>query len=119
MKHFPLPMHPFAHKASAAALAAHRQAEFRDMHHKLFEAGSSLSNAKIEEIAKGLGLDMEKFRKDLNDPELQGLISRDIAEGIAAEVAGTPSLFVNGRPVRSPSPEGFQQMIEEELKKKR
>jgi protein-disulfide isomerase len=118
-KNFPLPMHPFAQKASIAALAANRQGKFWEYHHKLFESGAALSDAKIQDIAKELGLAMEKFNKDLNDQSLQDLVSRDIMEGNLAEVGGTPTLFVNGKSVRDRSIEGFQQMIDEELKKRK
>ncbi len=112
-------MHQFARKASSAALAADRQGKFREYHHKLFEAGQSLSDAKIQDIAKELGLDMEKFNKDLNDPAFQNLISRDLIEGNQAEVQGTPTLFVNGKSIKNRSFEGFQQMIEAELNKRK
>lgn len=116
-KNFPLPMHQFARKASLAALAALRQGKFWELHHKLFEAGSSLSDAKIQELAKETGLDMAKFNKDMSDPALEELINRDLAEGSRAEVQGTPTIFVNGKSVRSHSYEGFLQLIEAELKK--
>jgi len=112
-------MHPFAYKASIAALAANRQGKFWEYHHKLFEAGSQLSDARIQNIAKELGLDMDRFSKDLNDKTLQELIARDISDGNKAEIGGTPTVFVNGKSVRSPSFEGFQQMIEEEIKKQK
>jgi protein-disulfide isomerase len=116
-KNFPLPMHPFAQKAAMAALAADRQGKFWEYHHKLFESVSSLSDAKMQDIAKELGLDIEKFTKDLSDPGLQNLINRDLSEGMKAEVQGTPTLFMNGKSVNLRSLEGLQQMIEKEVKK--
>jgi protein-disulfide isomerase len=116
-KNFPLPNHPYANKASMAALAADRQGKFWEYHRKLFESNASLSDAKMKDIATELGLDIEKFTKDLRDPGLQSLISRDLTEGVKAEVQGTPTLFVNGKPVRNASLEGFQQMIEKEMSK--
>jgi protein-disulfide isomerase len=118
-KNFPLPMHQFAKKASIAALAANRQGKFWEYHHKLFEAGSSLSEAKIQDIAKELGLDLEKFNKDLKDPAIENLINRDTKDGVQADVKGTPTIFVNGKLLKNRSIEGFQQMIDAELNKRK
>jgi len=117
-KNFPLQMHKFARQAATAALAAHKQGKFWEYHKKLFESISSLNDAKVQEIATQLGLDMDKFNKDLKDQALQNIITRDLQEGTAAGVRGTPTIFVNGKPLAARSIEGFQQAIDEELKKK-
>jgi protein-disulfide isomerase len=118
-KNFPLPMHQFARKASLAALAANRQGKFWEYHQKLFEAGSSLSDAKMQDIAKELGLDLEKFNKDLKDPAFENIVNRDIKDGTQADVRGTPTIFMNGKLVKIRSLEDFQQIIDAELKKKK
>jgi protein-disulfide isomerase len=117
-KNFPLQMHKFARQAATAALAANKQGKFWEFHKKLFESISSLSDAKVQEIATQLGLDMDKFNKDLKDPAIQNIITRDLQEGTAAGVRGTPTIFVNGLPLANRSIEGFEQAIKQELKKK-
>ena len=116
-KNFPLEMHPFARKAATAALAAQRQGKFWEYHARVFEAISSLSDAKFIDIAKNLGLDVDRFRADMADKALAALIQKDMQMGSAAGVTGTPSVFVNGRPLQNRSLQGFQQMIDAELKK--
>jgi protein-disulfide isomerase len=116
-KNFPLEMHPFARKAAAAVVAANRQGKFWEYHHKLFGNMSSLNDQKLTEIAKGLDLNMDKFNKDTNDPDLQAIIQKDVRNGIAAGVTGTPTIFVNGKTVTNRSIQGFQDMIDAELKK--
>lgn len=111
-------MHKFARQAATAALAANKQGKFWEFHKKLFESISSLSDAKVQEIATQLGLDMDKFNKDLKDPAIQNIITRDLQEGTAAGVRGTPTIFVNGLPLANRSIEGFEQAIKQELKKK-
>ena len=118
-KNFPLPMHPLASKAAAAALAAGRQDMFWDYHHKLFEATSALSEDKMQAIARELKLNMEKFNKDMNDPAVQKLIERDLNEGTQAQVPGTPTLFLNGKLVQFRSPQDIDQAIAAELKRKK
>ncbi len=118
-KNFPLPMHPYARKAATAALAAARQGKFREFHHKLFEEQNSLSDEKIQEIARELKLNMETFNRDMNDPALQSIIYRDMNEGSQAGVPGTPTVFVNGKLVQLRSLQELDQAIGTELKKKK
>jgi len=117
-KNFPLSsIHPFAHQAALAALAAHAQGKFWEFHNKLFENYKALSDARIQEIAKELKLDMEKFNRAIQDPSLQKLIARDIADGRGAGVEGIPALFVNGKLPPEGSLRGLEDLIEAELKK--
>ena len=83
----------------------------------MFENHRSLSDAKILEIAKALGLDMQRFNKDIRDPAVQRLIFRDVRDARQAGVRATPTLFINGKLLKNRSLPGFQQMIENELKK--
>lgn len=78
---------------------------------------SSLNDQKLSEIAKDLNLNLDKFRKDMDDPDIQALIQKDVQNGIAAGVTGTPTIFVNGKTVTNRSIQGFQDMINAELKK--
>jgi protein-disulfide isomerase len=119
IKHFPLNMHKFARKASVAALAADTQGKFWEFHNKLFENLKSLNDAKVQEIAKELGLDLNQFNQDMKDPKIQNLINRDLMNGQQAGVRGTPTIFVNGKMLLNRSLQGFQQMIEAELTKKK
>lgn len=117
-KHFPLSsIHPFAHQAAVAALSAHAQGRFWEFHDKLFEHYKTLNDARIQEIAKELKLDMDKFNRAVNDPSIQKLIARDIADGRGAGVEGIPALFVNGKLPHEGSLQGLVDLIEAELKK--
>ena len=117
VKHFPLPSHKFARPAAIAALAADKQGKFLEFHAKLFENYRSLDETKIEEIAVELELDMEKFAADRKSPDIHALIERDIQNGKAIGVRGTPTIFVNGKRVKNRSMQGFQQLIEAEISK--
>ena len=117
VKNFPLAMHSFAQKAATAALSAKRQGKFWEFHEKLYENMKFLSDKKFLDIAEELNLNTDTFSKDMNDPELQKIISKDIQNGTAAGVRGTPTIFINGKRLTNRSLEGFQQMIDAELKK--
>lgn len=119
IKQFPLPMHRFSRSASIAALAAGRQGKFWEFHEKLFANQRGLNDAKVQEIAKELGLDMEKFNQDLKDPAIETLIDRDINNARQVNVRGTPTIFVNGKLLTNRSVQGFQHAIDAELMKKK
>jgi len=117
-KNFPLAsIHPFAYKAATAALAAHDQGKFWAFHNTLFENYNALNDTRIEEIAKELKLDMEKFNRAMKDSSIQKLIARDMEEGRQAGVEGIPALFVNGKLPAEGSLQGLDNLIEAELKK--
>ena len=117
IKHFPVSSHKFAKQAATAALAADKQGKFWEFHAKLFENYRSLNDKKSEEIAVSLNLDMEKFAADKKSPEIQALITRDIRNGQAIGVRGTPSIYLNGKRVKNRSLQNFQKLIDMEIKK--
>jgi protein-disulfide isomerase len=116
-KNFPLRNHKFSMQAAIAALAAEKQGKFWEFHDLLFKNYNHLNEQKIKEIAQQLNLDMEKFEKDRKDPQINGMINKDLAEGNQAGVRGTPTIFINGRLLRNRSMAGFQELIEKALKK--
>src|SRR6185436_3701084 len=68
-KNYPLKdKHPHAELAARAAIAAGAQDKFWEMHHKMFSAHGKLEAADIEDYAKDIGLDLARFRADLNAP---------------------------------------------------
>lgn len=114
-KNFPITSHNFAKKAAEAALAAGIQGKFWKFHKRLFKDYQNLDDSKIQEIAKDLELDMEKLNKDMNNPDIQRIILRDISDAQEAGVTGIPTIFINGKRVKNRSPENIEAMIREEL----
>jgi protein-disulfide isomerase len=118
-KHLPLRMHTKAPAAHAAAEAAHRQGKFWEMYDLIFANQRQMSPQKYEEYAQQLGLDLDRFRKDVASPEVKKKVDADAAEAARLGVSGTPGFFVNGRFLSGAKPfESFKQLIDEELKKK-
>jgi len=117
IKHFPLNSHKFARRAASVALAADRQDKFWEYHTKLFENYNSINEAKAQELAKEIGLDLERLIKEAKDPAIQKLINRDVINGRQSGVRGTPAIFVNGKRLNNRSLAGFQRAIEAEIKK--
>ena len=117
IKHFPLPMHRFAEKASLAALAAARQNKYQELSGALMSDFQNLSDESIKKQAETAGLDMTKFNAAYNDPALKKQIDEDRQLGMSISVRGVPALFLNGKAVKDRSVQGFNQMIDEALKK--
>jgi len=116
-KNMPLNFHKMAVPAAKAALAAHEQGKFWEFHDRLF-AEKKLSQEGITQIAQELNLDMTRFAKDMSSPKIQAQINKDLQDAQKAGVTGTPTPFVNGRPLKQRSPEGFQAIIDDELRKR-
>ena len=112
-KQFPLTsIHPQAMPASKAALAAGRQGKFWEMHKLIFENQRALAPGKFTEFAEQLQLDVPQFQKDMESPEIAAQIQKEMQEAKAADVTGTPTIFVNGKRLMNRSFDGFKQMIE-------
>jgi thiol-disulfide isomerase/thioredoxin len=117
-KNFPLRRHKYAMKAATAALAADKYGKFWEVHDRLFLAYNKLSDQKIKEIIRDLGFNTKEFEKKMKDPKILIKIKQDVLDGQKAGITGTPTVFVNGRRVKDFSPNGFQMLIDKELKKK-
>jgi protein-disulfide isomerase len=96
-KQFPLSMHPHAELAAEASLAAREQGKFWEMYELLFKNFRQLSGTSILAMATQLGLDMDKFKADLESGKYKGVVSKDVADGEAAGVYGTPAFYINGK----------------------
>lgn len=89
--------------AFKAAEAARRQGKFDALHMPLLEARhqSALdidAEDVVEQVAERVGLDMQRFRHDLGDPQILEALARDHRRGVGEwGVFGTPTLvFANG-----------------------
>ena len=119
-KNYPLPFHHNAEPAAEAAMAAGAQGKFWEMHDKLFENNTALERANLEKYAQDLGLNMAKFKADLDAQKYKDQIQSETKEGQAVGVNGTPAVFINGRKINGAYPwETFKKIADDELKKKR
>jgi protein-disulfide isomerase len=115
-KHLPLAMHPKAPAAHAAAEAAHRQGKFWEMHDRIFENQGDMSPERYVQYATELGLDVERFKKDVESADIKKRIDADTSEASRLNVNGTPAFFINGRYLSGAQPfESFKALIDQEL----
>jgi protein-disulfide isomerase len=92
-------IHRHAMNAALAAVAAHKQGKFWEMHDMLFKNDLNLEKENLVEYARRVKLDAERFKRDLEAPETRKRVEADMALAKKIGVAGTPALFVNGKPM--------------------
>jgi protein-disulfide isomerase len=117
-----LPMHQHAMLAAQASEAAGLQGKFWEMHDKLYENQKTWSEAKdlvpiFVDYARQIGLDTDKFMKDLSGETVAQRIFQDGKRAHALNIQSTPTFFVNGKEAKGDQwkPEGLRQMINEAL----
>ncbi|NOY70586.1 MAG: thioredoxin domain-containing protein [Deltaproteobacteria bacterium] len=112
-KNYPLSFHKFAKKAAIAAMAADGQGKFWEFYDYLFKNQTKLSKMDFNKVAEKLGLDVEKFKEDMDTAGKK--VKKDMADGREIGVSGTPSLYIEGRKVRKRNESSIQKMINKAL----
>jgi protein-disulfide isomerase len=115
-REFPLTqMHPHAVAAASAAEAAGLQGKFWEMHKQLYENQKVWHEAFdvrpiFEGYAKQIGLDVERFKRDINGDAVSLRIVEDGKRGRYLGVKGTPTVYMNGREIP------FEQLAPDKLR---
>ncbi len=114
LKNYPLPFHQEAKPAAKAVLAAKEQGKYWEMVDAILKDNSALSAAKYEELAKSLGLNVDKFRKDLKekDAQFEKVLQADMDLAAKVNVRGTPAFYLNGH-MTQPDVQMMKKTIEE------
>jgi protein-disulfide isomerase len=116
-KQLPLPFHNNAHAAAEASLAAKAQGKFWEMHAVLFKNQQALDRPSLEKYAAQIGLNVDKFKADLDSGKWKAKVDAELAEGNKIGARGTPSFFINGKPFVGAQPfDAFKAKIEEAIK---
>ena len=123
--HFPLAMHEHAREAALSAEAATNQNRFWEMHDVIYKEQANWSKAPdvpalFSGYAKSIGLDVDRFAKDVASPEVAERVDADQELGTDRGVKSTPTFFVNGvvLPPDQTNPAGLRKAIEAALKEK-
>ena len=115
-KQHPLPMQQNSRPAANASLAAHAQGKFWEYHALLMENQRALSRADLERYAEQVGLDMDRFRADMDSNAYDEMIDADLATATRFGIRGTPNFLINGRNVVGAQPfEAFASVVREEI----
>jgi len=96
-RNFPITTaHPHAEQAAEAAEAAGAQGVFWPMHDLLYENQKRLGDRDLLGYAEQLGLDVDRFERELREHVHAGRVHEDFMSGVRSGVNGTPGLYVNG-----------------------
>ncbi len=109
VRDFPLNFHPHAQKTAEATECADDQGKFWEMHDKIFETQATWSNATdivpvLKQYAADLKLNTGTFNACLDSSKYKDEVAKDMADGSASGVNGTPGFWVLG-------PDGENQQI--------
>jgi len=123
-REFPLvPTHQHALAAASAAEAAGLQGKFWDMHDLLYEHQNDWKKEFdvrpiFEGYAKQIGLDVDRYKRDMNGDLVAQRIFADGKRGHSLGVKGTPTVFINGRevPFENLPAEKLRVVIQNELR---
>ncbi|HEX7331427.1 MAG TPA: thioredoxin domain-containing protein [Pyrinomonadaceae bacterium] len=121
-REFPLANHQHARTAAAAAEAAGIQGKFWPMHDLIYERQNVWktqfnTRAIFEDYAREIGLDVERYNRDMDGNLVTQRIFQDSRRGQSLGVQGTPTVFMNGRevPFENLAPDKLRLVIMKEL----
>jgi len=96
-RHMPLvDLHPRSEAAAQASEAAAAQGKFWEMHDRLFENQHALTDSDLSAHAAAIGLDVERFERELREGTYAERVAEDFRSGAASGIPSTPRFFVNG-----------------------
>lgn len=121
-RHIPLTsIHKNALISSYAAEAAGLQGKFWEMHDILYEkqtewAEDTNAKEKFVEYAKGIGLNEEKFKADIESDGVKRLVEEDMTSANSMRINSTPTFFLNGQRIQPRSYEEFKKLVEDQIR---
>ena len=112
-RNFPIAqLHPHAEQAAEAAEAAAAQGRFWEMYELLLRPSSRLDLDSLLGYARDLGLDTDRFGKEVTGSAYAAKIEHDVREGVRNGVNATPKFYVDGRRIDGKFPlEGLEDAI--------
>jgi protein-disulfide isomerase len=117
LKLYPYKYRDYSHIAAEAALAAHDQGKFWEMHRLLLKRSPDLDRKSLIRYAQDLNLDVGKFTESLDAMRHSALIERDKKLALDLDLYTTPTFFVNGKKVVGDVPYArLRKIVEQELR---
>ena len=124
-RNFPFTNHEHAHEAAYAAEAAGLQGRFWEMHDLLYReqsvwAKSSDVQSLFDAYAGMIGLNLERFKKDVSGEQVKAKVEGDRKRGEALGVRNTPTIFINDEsvPPTSLNPTALRAAVDAAVKQK-
>jgi hypothetical protein len=102
--------------AALAAWAAWDQGKFWEMHDLIFENAPVLDRSILDQLARDLGLDMERFRKAMDEQTHLSELQENIDRIHKLDIWSTPTAIINGRVIKGAQPyEKYREAVDEAL----
>lgn len=118
IKDYPYKYRDFAFISAEATLAARDQGKFWEMHWLLHDRYPKLDKESLIQYAEELGLDMKKFKNDLESMKHLKRINEDVQLAKDLDLYTTPTFFINGiKAVGNRPYESFKMIIDNELER--
>ncbi len=118
VRDFPLEaVHENGFDAARAAGAANLQGKFFEYIELLYKNQDALGAASLKRYAAQISLNAAQFEIDFNSEKVAAEVRKDMADGDALGIAGTPTIFVNGRRLRNISADSIRAAIATALPK--
>ncbi|SCG71956.1 Protein-disulfide isomerase [Micromonospora echinaurantiaca] len=107
----------YSTRSSAASGCAAEGGKFKEFTDVLFErqppeGGAGLSDDELIDIGAGVGLNRDDFGSCVRDGTYEPWTEHVTEEASKANVTGTPTILVDGKPVADRSPEGIRAAVE-------
>ena len=102
---------PASNYAARAALAAHKQGKYEQMYDALLSLGVPLTEAKVDEIARSIGLDMAKFKADVDSQEIHDTVRENNELAGKIQIQGVPTIVLNGEMIQTIDESVLQEAI--------
>jgi protein-disulfide isomerase len=83
--------------AAKAAIASGKQGKYWDLHTAMFSHGGKITKESVDEIAAGIGLNMNQLKKDMKDPALTEILERNRALAQSLAINGTPAFIIDDK----------------------
>ncbi|WP_284987837.1 thioredoxin domain-containing protein [Arthrobacter sp. fls2-241-R2A-172] len=121
-RYFPLPGHRNSGTAALAVEAAAQQGKYEQMVAKMFETQAEWGEkqdsqaALFRSYAQELSLDMTRYDTDVADEKTKERIRKDVDDGTALGVTGTPTFFLDGKKLTLNTEEQFRQLLDDAAK---
>ncbi len=98
-RHMPINPSGISRKVAAGSVCADQQGKFWEYHDLAFAQQDKLNDKSALGLATELKLDEAAFKTCLEDPKTAEAITASVEEATALGISGTPSFFVNGKPL--------------------
>lgn len=121
VRYFPLPGHFNGERAARAVESAARQGKFEEMYRRMYDTQSAWGEQRVplDDLFRGyaeeLGLDLAQYDADYASDEVAARVQRDVDDGLALGVQGTPTFFLGGELLQPESVADFERALTDAL----